>query len=86
MKSRIAVVLQKACLLVSATGCVVSIVALPDNSIWRKIFLVVLAGSCGWHVFNTACPHCGRVGGVKPKPFGPNAGKCIYCGKHIDFK
>ena len=86
MKSKLSVILQKASVLLSAIGYLISVVALPSNSVLRIGLLILLSVSCGWHVINTKCPHCGRVGGLKPKPFTKDAGKCIHCGELVEYK
>ena len=86
MISKLSVIIQKICILVSGIGCLVCIFALPAKDPWRIGFLVALILSSVWHVANTKCPHCGRFGGLKPKPFEPDAGNCIHCGETVEYR
>jgi hypothetical protein len=86
MISKLSVIIQKICILVSGIGCLVCIFALPANDPWRIGFLVALILSSVWHVANTKCPHCGRFGGLKPKPFDQDAGVCIHCHEPVKYK
>lgn len=86
MISKISVLIQKICILVSGIGCLICIILLPAGSPWRIGFLIALIGSSVWHVANTKCPHCGRFGGLKPNPFAADAGKCIHCGVVTEYR
>ena len=86
MISRISVIIQKICIISSGIGCLICIVLLPATSPWRIGFLITLIASSIWHVVNTKCPHCGRFGGLKPKPSAPDAGNCIHCGKTVEYR
>jgi hypothetical protein len=86
MISKISVIIQKLCIIVSGIGCLVSIALLPASSPWRIGFLIALVLSSIWHILNTKCPHCGRFGGLKPKPFAQDAGKCIHCGEQVEYR
>lgn len=86
MISKISVILQKVCILISGIGCLICIAFLPSASSWRIGFLIALVVSSVWHVINTKCPHCGRFGGIKPKPFEQDAGVCIHCHEPVQYK
>ena len=86
MISKVSVLIQKICILVSGIGCLICIVLLPAGSPWRIGFLIALVVSSIWHVHNTKCPHCGRHGGLKPKPLDPDAGVCIHCHERVSYK
>ena len=53
MISKLSVIIQKICILVSGIGCLVCIFALPANDPWRIGFLVALILYSVWHVANT---------------------------------
>lgn len=86
MISKLSVIIQKGCILVSGIGCLICIALLPATSPWRIGFLIALVLSSIWHINNTKCPHCGRFGGLRPKPFAQDAGKCIHCGKIVEYR
>lgn len=86
MISKISVIMQKICMIISGIGCLVCITLLPANSLWRIGFLIALVLSSIWHIINTKCPHCGRFGGLKPKPLAQDAGKCIHCGETVEYR
>lgn len=86
MISKISVIMQKICIFLSGIGGFVSITLLPAGSVWRIVFLIALVASSIWHVKNTKCPHCGRYGGLKPKPFAHDAGKCIHCSEQVSYQ
>ena len=49
----------------------------------RTLPLNVLA----WNINNrilTTCPHCKKQG-LRPNPFGKNAGECKYCEKLVEY-
>lgn len=85
MKSKLSVILQKVSMAISVVGYLACVLPQEDIKIWPSVFLVLFIGSCIWHVVNTICPHCGRVG-LKPKPFAPNAGTCLHCNQQVDYK
>lgn len=86
MISKLSVMIQKGCMLISCIGCVISILLCDASSPWRIGFMVALVASSVWHIINTKCPHCGRFGGLKPKPFAQDAGKCIHCGEAVEYR
>ena len=86
MISKISVILQKICIFLSGIVCLVCIALFPASSPWRIGSLIALVVSSIWHVHNTKCPHCGRYGGLKPKPFDQDAGVCIHCHEPVQYK
>lgn len=86
MISKISVIIQKICIFLSGVASFISIALLPASSAWRIGCLIALVASSVWHVNNTKCPHCERYGGLKPSPLAKDAGKCIHCGKLVEYK
>lgn len=86
MISRKANIIQKSLLLLSCIGYLICILATEAGSVPRIIFCIALAVTTVWHITLSRCPHCGRFGGIKPKPFAPDAGKCIHCGELVEYQ
>lgn len=86
MINRLALIIQRGLMLISCIGCLICIFTLPANSPWRIGFMVSLILASVWHIYLSKCPHCGRFGGIKAKPFAKDAGKCIHCNELVEYQ
>ena len=86
MISRIANIIQKCLMLLCCVACVACLITKSVSFPLQTVLIAVLMITCVWQVFLTRCPHCGRFGGIKPKPFAKDAGKCIHCRETVEYR
>ena len=86
MISRTANIIQKSLMLVCCIGSIFCLISKSVSFPVQTLLFVVLILTCIWHIFMTRCPHCKRFGGIKPKPFAKDAGRCIHCGELVEYK
>lgn len=86
MISRVHHMIQKSFMLLSVVCYALAILTTQAGSVWRMIFCIALIITSIWHICLSKCPHCGRTGGVRSKPFSKTPVKCVHCGETVGYR